>query len=171
MNARLLRPSLLGLVALIVSACGTTPPTNPTTTTVERTRTHIAPESSQEGQEIVMYALGLLERDYRFGGTNPDTGLDCSGMVGYIYQQAVGLKLPRSAAQIAQTGQEIGRAQLRPGDLVFFNTMNRPYSHVGIYIGDNRFIHAPRRNSKISITSLDNPYFSQRWNGGRRFFR
>ena len=171
MTTILKRLGTLGCSILIMTACSTTPPPKSSPSAERTARVHIEPEGTHEGREVVMYALGLLERDYRFGGNNPDTGLDCSGMVGYIYQQAVGLKLPRSAAQIAQTGQEIGRAQLHPGDLVFFNTMNRPYSHVGIYIGDNRFIHAPKRNSKISMTSLDNPYFSQRWNGGRRFFR
>lgn len=119
--------------------------------------------------EVVLYALGLLNIDYRFGGANPESGLDCSGMVSYIYRQAVGIRLPHNAAQIAQLGREIGREQLEPGDLVFFNTRNKPFSHVGIYIGDEKFVHAPATNGQIKVSSLKNRYFAARYEGGRRY--
>lgn len=119
--------------------------------------------------EVVLYALGLLNIDYRFGGANPESGLDCSGMVSYIYRQAAGISLPHNAAQIAQLGREVGRQQLEPGDLVFFNTRNKPFSHVGIYIGDERFVHAPATNGQIKVSSLRNSYFASRYEGGRRY--
>ncbi|MFO1380030.1 MAG: C40 family peptidase [Chitinivorax sp.] len=119
--------------------------------------------------EVVLYALGLLNIDYRFGGANPESGLDCSGMVSYIYRQAAGISLPHNAAQIAQLGREVERQQLEPGDLVFFNTRNKPFSHVGIYIGDERFVHAPATNGQIKVSSLRNSYFASRYEGGRRY--
>jgi len=124
----------------------------------------------EQGNEIVMYALGLMDNGYRFGGKNPENGLDCSGMVSYIYQQAVGLRLPHNAAQIAQAGREISLPGLVPGDLVFFNTTGQPFSHVGIYIGDDRFIHAPGQDGKIKISNLKSGYFEKRLEAARTFF-
>lgn len=133
-------------------------------------RSPVAYQDSAKRNDVVMYAFGLISVDYRFGGANPESGLDCSGMVSYIYQNSLGLKLPHNAARIAQLGRDIHPSELRPGDLVFFNTQNRPYSHVGIYIGDDRFIHAPRTNGKIEVSSLKNRYFAQRFEAARTFF-
>ncbi len=88
-------------------------------------------------------ALGLLGIQYRFGGTTPASGFDCSGMVRYVFQNAIGLNLPRRAEEISRVGARVGRDDLQPGDLVFYKTLRRAISHVGIYLGDNRFIHAP----------------------------
>lgn len=117
-----------------------------------------------------MYALGLIGTDYRFGGKNPEAGLDCSGMVSYIYGQATRVKVSGSAADIARKGRSVDGGRLRPGDLVFFNTMNRPRSHVGIYIGDRRFVHAPSRNGQVRIDRLDSRYFASRFEEGRTYF-
>ncbi|MBB5020436.1 cell wall-associated NlpC family hydrolase [Chitinivorax tropicus] len=125
---------------------------------------------SPQAQEVVLYALGLLNIDYRFGGKNPESGLDCSGMVSYVFEGAVGIKLPHNAAQIAREGREVERQALLPGDLVFFNTRNRPFSHVGIYIGEDRFIHAPSTNGQIKVSSLNNRYFASRYEAARRYF-
>lgn len=108
-----------------------------------------------------MYALGLIGIDYRFGGKNPERGLDCSGMVAYIFKNAIGLNLVGNARQIASLARQIDATELRPGDLVFFNIQNRAYSHVGIYIGNNRFVHAPGANGKIKISDLKSGYYSQ----------
>ncbi|WP_137939690.1 C40 family peptidase [Chitinivorax sp. B] len=125
---------------------------------------------SPQAQEVVLYALGLLNIDYRFGGKNPESGLDCSGMVSYVFEEAVGIRLPHNAAQIARGGREVERDQLLPGDLVFFNTQNRSYSHVGIYIGENRFVHAPSTNGQIKVSSMSNKYFASRYEAARRYF-
>ncbi len=122
----------------------------------------------QAGQQIVLYALGLLGTGYRFGGNNPDAGLDCSGMVRYIVQQVSGQTLPPNAAQIAALTRPIKVAELRPGDLVFFNTLNRRHSHMGIYMGEGRFVHAPSTNGSVRIERLDNRYFGPRIDGARR---
>lgn len=117
-----------------------------------------------------MYALGLIGTDYRFGGKNPEAGLDCSGMVSYIYTQATPVKVSGSAADIARKGRPVSSQSLRPGDLVFFNTLNRPRSHVGIYIGDRRFVHAPSSNGQVRIERLDSSYFASRFEEGRTYF-
>ena len=122
------------------------------------------------GEEVALFALGLLEIGYRFGGKNPEAGLDCSGMVSYVYAEAIKKEMRGSAADIAKRGWAVPTSALRPGDLVFFNTMKRPHSHVGIYIGQSRFIHSPRTGGHIHITSLDNPYFAARFEQGRRYF-
>lgn len=157
---------LLPLLALL-AACSTPEPRK--TAFIPR-KPAIAYQDSAKRNDVVMYAFGLISVDYRFGGNNPESGLDCSGMVSYIYQNSLGLKLPHNAAKMATLGKEVGSTDLRPGDLVFFNTMNRPYSHVGIYIGDDRFIHAPHTNGKIEVASLKNRYFAQRFESGRTFF-
>ena len=124
----------------------------------------------QQGNEVVMFAMNLMGSGYRFGGSNPDSGLDCSGMVSFIYQQVLGIKLSHNAAQIAHEGKAIKVSELLPGDLVFFNTTGQSYSHVGIYIGDDRFIHAPKQNGKISISSLKDKYFMSRLDAARTYF-
>ncbi len=118
-------------------------------------------------QEMVIYAFGLIGTGYKFGGRNPEAGLDCSGMVGYIVEQVSGKKLPHNAAQIANMTRPIRVAELRPGDLVFFNTLKRKHSHMGIYIGEGKFVHAPSSKGQIRVERMDNPYFKTRIDGAR----
>jgi cell wall-associated NlpC family hydrolase len=122
------------------------------------------------GNEVALYAMGMIGIGYRFGGKKPEAGLDCSGMVSYIFKRAADLRVQGSAADIARQGQEIEPDELRAGDLVFFNTLNRMFSHVGIYIGDRRFVHAPSSNGKVRIDSLDNSYYAQRYHMARSYF-
>lgn len=123
-----------------------------------------------KGQDVALFAMGLVETGYRFGGKNPAAGLDCSGMVSYVYDNAAGVKLPGSAADIARKGRRVDGAQLKPGDLVFFNTRNRPYSHVGIYIGGGRFVHAPNSRGKVRAESLREGWFAERFEEARSYF-
>ena len=122
------------------------------------------------GTELVLRALSLLGVNYKFGGNSPDTGLDCSGLVRHVFREAVGVVLPRRAEEMSRAGQSVDTAQLKPGDLVFFNTLRRTFSHVGIYIGDNRFIHAPSTNGRIRIDQLDARYYAQRFDAARTYF-
>lgn len=155
------------LISALLAACSSPGPhsTASTEPPLETTRA-----GSQRGNDIVFYALGLIDTGYRFGGKNPEAGLDCSGMVSYIYGQAAGLKIQGSAADIARNSKPVDRSALRPGDLVFFNTLNRSFSHVGIYIGDTRFIHAPSTNGKVRIDRLSDSYYAQRFEAARTFF-
>lgn len=148
--------------AMLLAACGSTPPAPE--------RQTISDRGQERGQDIAIFALGLIDTGYRFGGKNPEAGLDCSGMVSYIFGKVAGLKINGSAAEIAQRGRPVNRTGLRPGDLVFFNTRNASYSHVGIYIGDERFVHAPSTNGRVRIDKLADRYYAQRFETARTYF-
>ena len=119
-------------------------------------------------RELVMQALGYLGIRYKYGGNSPDTGFDCSGLVRYVVNQAIGLVLPRDARGISQLGTQVSTEELQPGDLVFFNTMKRPFSHVGIYVGDQRFIHAPASGGAVELVNITERYWQARFDGARR---
>lgn len=121
-----------------------------------------------KASELVVTAMGSLGVPYRRGGNNFETGFDCSGFVRAIYEQTVGLILPRRAEQQAAATQKIDRNDLQPGDLVFFNTMKRAFSHVGIYVGEGKFIHAPRAGSSVRVEDMRHAYWQTRFNGARR---
>lgn len=118
--------------------------------------------------DLVMHALGMLGINYKRGGDTPESGLDCSGMVRYVFKQALGHELPRSAAEISQVGVQINPSDLQPGDLVFYNTMKNNFSHVGIYLGDGKFIHSPSAGGQVRIESMSLAYWTKRFNGARR---
>ncbi|AEI77646.1 lipoprotein Spr [Cupriavidus necator N-1] len=118
--------------------------------------------------DLVMNALGLIGVRYRFGGNSPESGLDCSGFVRYVFQDTFGFMLPRRSVEISRVGTTVAATDLRPGDLVFFNTMRQTFSHVGIYIGDNKFVHAPSTGSKIRVDDMRAAYWVTRYNGARR---
>lgn len=120
-------------------------------------------------QEIPLYALSLLGTPYKYGGNHPETGMDCSGFVSHVFGQIANMPLPRSSEEISRRGLALGTADLQPGDLVFFNTLNRAYSHVGVYVGENRFIHASSsQTGAVMVSDMSQPYWSKRFNGARR---
>jgi hypothetical protein len=118
--------------------------------------------------DLVMGAVGHLGIQYKRGGTSPETGFDCSGFVRHVYQNTVGLLLPRTSADMASRGSEVNKTDLKPGDLVFFNTLRRTFSHVGIYIGEGKFVHAPSSGGQVRVESMSIPYWQTRFNGARR---
>ncbi|WP_034292340.1 C40 family peptidase [Herbaspirillum sp. RV1423] len=156
-------------IAVLLTACGVAPTRGPDMSTAPATDVR-SETATEQGSEVAIYALDMIGTGYRFGGKNPEAGFDCSGMVSYIFSRAAGLKLRGSAADMARQGRPVDKANLRPGDLVFFNTLNRPFSHVGIYIGDGRFVHAPSGNGKVHISRMDNPYFAPRFEMARAYF-
>ena len=123
---------------------------------------------SDAAQEILINALSLTGVKYKYGGKSPETGFDCSGFVRYVFQQAANLTLPHGARAISQLGQSIPVDQLQPGDLVFFNTLKSAFSHVGIYLGDGKFIHAPSSGGGIHVVDMNDNYWAKRFNGARR---
>ncbi|MBW8079429.1 MAG: hypothetical protein GJU76_15455 [Gallionella sp.] len=114
------------------------------------------------------YAQSLVGVPYRYGGNDPDSGFDCSGFVSHVYHHTLGIELPRSSIGMSHLGQSLDHNELRPGDLVFFNTLHRKFSHVGIYLGDNHFIHAPSSGGSVRIDDLGNHYWRRNYNGARR---
>lgn len=124
---------------------------------------------SGPSSDLALYALSLNGTGYRYGGSDPETGLDCSGFVGHVFSEVAGVQLPHTALGISRLGQKIGIDELKPGDLVFFNTLRRAFSHVGIYLGDNQFIHASSsRTGDVMISDLRDRYWAKRFNGARR---
>ncbi|WP_059757562.1 C40 family peptidase [Thiobacillus denitrificans] len=120
-------------------------------------------------EDIPIYAVSLVGSPYRLGGTSPETGLDCSGFVGHVFRQTTGIMLPRDSRAISQASLPLAQAELLPGDLVFFNTLNRAFSHVGIYLGDDRFVHAASsRSGAVMVSNLNTRYWRERYDGARR---
>ncbi|MDP3874198.1 MAG: C40 family peptidase [Pseudomonadota bacterium] len=184
MSAGSRRPAALApalLLSLALAACGSlperaarppagTPAEQPAARPTPAGRIQLADDT--HAQDAVIYALGLIGNHYQFGGRNPDSGLDCSGMVSWIYEQVAGVRLPHNAAQIAKIARPIERSALAPGDLVFFNTNGTPHSHMGIYAGEGRFIHAPSTRGKYVRTDrLDSGWFAPRISGLRTLRR
>jgi cell wall-associated NlpC family hydrolase len=117
----------------------------------------------------LLKALSLIGTPYKFGGNNPEKGLDCSGFVKHVYKTSADISLPRSAAEMSRQGETVAQSDLKPGDLVFFNTRKQPNSHVGIYAGDGTFVHASSSQSKkVMVSRINEKYWSSRFNGARR---
>lgn len=128
----------------------------------------ILPAAARGVEELLFKALSLVGVRYRMGGVSPDTGFDCSGYVCYLYREVFAMDLPRTADGIGRRGVEVKRGEMQPGDLVFFNTMRRPFTHVGIYLGDDKFVHSPSSGGLVRTESLSERYWVKRWNGARR---
>ncbi|GIZ52377.1 hypothetical protein NCCP691_23910 [Noviherbaspirillum aridicola] len=123
---------------------------------------------TNRASDLAMQAMTMLGIRYKYGGDAPENGLDCSGLVRYVFKEVLGRELPRTSQEISRVGKQIDREELQPGDLVFYNTLRRGFSHVGIYLGDNKFIHSPSAGGQVRIESMDIQYWKQRFNGARR---
>lgn len=148
------------LVLLLLGACGT-----PRQAVVQ-------PEPPQRQDDrmsnLAIYAMSLYDTPYQYGGKSRVNGFDCSGFVQYVYLNTVGLQLPRTSVEMSRIGTPLEPHELKPGDLVFFNTARSPYSHVGIFVGENRFVHSPKTGKAIMLASLSDSYWSRHYNGARR---
>ncbi|MDI9233623.1 C40 family peptidase [Limnohabitans lacus] len=125
-------------------------------------------KAGDQATGLITQAMDLLGVPYRKGGNTEASGFDCSGFVRYLYENSVGQLLPRRAEEQARNTEVIDRSELKPGDLVFFNTMKRAFSHVGIYVGDGKFIHAPRTGKAVKVDDMRSAYWQKRFNGARR---
>ncbi len=119
-------------------------------------------------REVALFALSLVGIEYRYGGETPDRGLDCSGLIRYVFQEVTGVTLPRTAQELSRLGKRVATRDLEPGDLVFFNTRRFANSHVGIYLGGDRFVHAPSRGGEVGVATFSDRYWQKRYNGARR---
>lgn len=119
-------------------------------------------------QDVILEGLKLVGVRYKMGGNSAEAGLDCSSFVQTVFKESIGAYLPRTAREQSQLGEQVDISQLKPGDLVFFNTMRRTFSHVGIYLGDNHFLHAPRAGAEVRVENMNNSYWMSRFNGARR---
>ena len=151
-------------VLLLLSGCGTwrgaevvTPPSQQASASM----------TAQKRQDVVMQAMAMLDRNYSYGGKKLHTGFDCSGLVSFVYKESAGLRLQGSAAEMARQTRPIQAPHAAPGDLVFFNTLGSSFSHVGIYIGDGKFIHAENEKTGVKTSNLNSRYWAQRFEGFR----
>jgi cell wall-associated NlpC family hydrolase len=117
---------------------------------------------------LVSYARSLIGIPYKYGGNSPESGFDCSGFVGHVYSHALDISLPRSTGEISTMGKAVRSNDLRTGDLVFFNTLHTKFSHVGIYLGDYQFIHAPSSKGSVRVENMRDDYWRRNYNGARR---
>lgn len=126
------------------------------------------PINETAAKNLASYARSLIGVPYKYGGNSPNTGFDCSGFVDHVFRHTLDIDLPRSSEKISLIGRPVNISSLRNGDLVFFNTQRRKYSHVGIYLGSDRFIHAPSSGGRVRIENMREPYWEKRYNGARR---
>lgn len=150
----------------LLSACGSIPSKLPEAPPRETRAAPPAP--TPQHTEALLQAIIALDTDYRYGGRSLTNGFDCSGLVAHVYKTAWGIDLPHNARAQSDFGTPVEASALRPGDLVFYNTLNQPYSHVGIYLGEGKFIHAPKTGARVRIESLRTSYWLRRFDGARR---
>lgn len=157
------RLTIILLAALLTACAGRSPVLEPTGVPPE-------PVSATAANDVLFRALGLVGTPYRYGGNTPDSGFDCSGLIGYVYRDAAGLALPRTTQQMSQAqGVNVRREALQAGDLVFFATSGgRRVSHAGIYVGEGRFVHAPSSGGTVRLDSLGNRYWNKTYLGAKR---
>jgi cell wall-associated NlpC family hydrolase len=122
----------------------------------------------EKAADLAENAMSMLGIRYKRGGNTPENGLDCSGFVRYVFKNSLGTNLPRTSLEISKVGEKVDQKDLQPGDLVFYNTLRKGFSHVGIYLGDNKFIHSPSAGGQVRIESMDLAYWKKRFNGARR---
>ncbi len=141
-------------LSLLLTACSSTP-----------TRQDAADDQMND---LVMYAMSLADTPYRYGGNSTTGGFDCSGFVGHVYRHTLGISLPRTSLEISRAGQPISPSELQPGDLVFYNTRRASFSHVGIYVGDGKFVHSPKSGDSVRVEEMQMRYWQTRYDGARR---
>ncbi|WP_353192011.1 C40 family peptidase [Pandoraea pnomenusa] len=154
-------------LTLLVAACSSGPSVRQGSSANYGNRT-MGPERSAGQEEITLEAMSLVGIPYRYGGNTPDSGFDCSGLVRYVVARAAGVNLPRTTADMSGVGTVLERDDLASGDLIFFNTTGRAHSHVGIYVGQGKFVHAPNSGGTVRLESLYIPYWAKRIDGVRR---
>ncbi len=157
-RTRAMKKIFILILPFLLGACGTSP---------QRPETN----SEDKMNELVMYAVSLADTPYHYGGKDPENGFDCSGYVDHVFQHSLGITLPRTSHELSRAGTSINFKQLRPGDLVFYNTQHGAFSHVGIYVGENKFVHAPKSGSRIRVEEMNEKYWKSRYNGARRIRR
>ena len=161
--------TILVVIVALLAGCATPPSKmagpRPKVMLTERAFDEI---STARTRELAFHALSHIGVPYRYGGASPENGFDCSGLVQYVYARGAGVALPRNTQRLSEAGAPVPTDALEPGDLVFFDTLRKPYSHVGIYLGDQRFIHAPTTGGRVELADMRDRYWQTRYNGARR---
>lgn len=163
-----IKKTIIGFFVAIASTGAVLASELPNRGTDEASATSVFERYTDSVRTLVDRSLNFLGVPYRMGGTSPLTGFDCSGFVGKVFADAFGFGMPRTAAEMAQMGEKVSLTELKPGDLVFFNTMRRTFSHVGIYLGNNQFVHAPSTGGVVRVEDMRISYWAARYDGARR---
>ena len=173
----IIRTALTAAIILPLASCGLFSGKHHPKTKTHTTARTVQPvrisniDRTQGSQELMLHSMGLVGTPYRWGGSSTSTGFDCSGMIQFVYKNALGVSLPRTARDMAAASRKIPDNQLKAGDLVFFNTGgSSQYSHVGLYIGNGEFIHAPSSGKTIKTEKLSSPYYAKHYLGAHTFF-
>ncbi|WP_049222551.1 C40 family peptidase [Neisseria sicca] len=173
----IIRTALTAAIILPLASCGLFSGKHHPKTKTHTTARTVQPvrisniDRTQGSQELMLHSMGLIGTPYRWGGSSTATGFDCSGMIQFVYKNALGVSLPRTARDMAAASRKIPDNQLKAGDLVFFNTGgSSQYSHVGLYIGNGEFIHAPSSGKTIKTEKLSSPYYAKHYLGAHTFF-
>ncbi len=155
------------LMGFALAGCGK-PETVRSSPPPSRSWSGTTPNDPAAANAVLMRAIGLVGTPYRWGGNTPDTGFDCSGLVNYVFRDMLDLRLPRTSRELAaMQGPKIATQRLAPADLVFFGS-GGTVSHVGIYVGEGRFVHAPRTGGTVRLDRLDGPYWRDHYTGAKR---
>jgi cell wall-associated NlpC family hydrolase len=165
--------ALIALALIVLAGCASPPRMDRTARPADDSAAGLSKRAmrnmgSGRAAELALQALSYIGIPYRYGGSSPDTGFDCSGLVYYVYSRGAGILLPRTTEAMSEIGTPVAMNELETGDLVFFDTLRRPYSHVGIYLGNQRFIHAPTSGGRVELVDLRAQYWHTRFSGARR---
>ena len=165
--------AVIAIAGVVLAGCASSPRTDRAVRpaddrAVALTERAIRERGPGRASELALRALSYVGIPYRYGGSSPDIGFDCSGLVYYVYSRGAGITLPRTTEAMSEIGTPVAIEELETGDLVFFDTLRKPYSHVGIYLGDQRFIHAPTSGGQVELVDLRARYWHTRFSGARR---
>jgi cell wall-associated NlpC family hydrolase len=165
----LLSLALAAVFVALAAGCASAPPRHAPAALAVPARLHPPPADPQASNEVLMRAIGLVGTPYRYGGNTPEGGFDCSGLVGYVFRDAAARALPRSTAGlVAMRAPAVGSLELAPGDLVFFSPGGGAASHIGIFVGEGRFVHAPSSGGTVRLDRLDADYWRRSFVAARR---
>lgn len=148
----------------MLQGCSTISPASSTSQAALKVRSE---QSAQMGSDVALYAMSMLDQNYRWGGRGPQSGFDCSGLVSHVFREAAGLELRGNAAALSRQSRPVDLAALQAGDLLFFNTLGQPSSHVGVYVGKGQFVHAANERSGVRMDRLADRYYAARFEGAK----
>lgn len=158
------------LLAALLGACASAPErSHPEVTGLGEDETVLPSTLKATANDVLFQAIGLVGTPYRYGGNSPESGFDCSGLINYVFLHSAGLKLPRTTAELIDIdAPQVDKDRLYPGDLVYFNTLGGRVSHIGIYVGERRFVHAPSSGGTVRMDNIDTPYWRKHYVDAKR---
>ena len=174
MPVKSIRICFFAFIIMLLGACASNPEQNkanqqPIVTGLGADEELLPTSLKSAANDVLFQALGLVGTPYKYGGNSPDTGFDCSGLINYVFLNGAGIQLPRTTRELIDIdAPEIKNSQLYPGDLVYFNTLGGRVSHIGIYVGERRFVHAPSSGGTVRMDNIDDAYWQKHYVDAKR---